>query len=259
MDRALENNIRQAAEWLAAAEKVCCLTGAGVSAESGVPTFRGPDGLWEGRHPETVATPEAFAADPHDVWKFYLSRRKALTFVRPNPGHYALARIEEMVPSFTLVTQNVDGLHRQAGSRNVLEVHGDLWVNRCTRGSIGAREVACPELRGTPEDGFDRIPHCPRCGSMMRPGVVWFGEMLPAEVFAEATRAARACQVMLVVGTSSVVYPAAGLADCAAFGGARVIEVNPAATELSQNSDLCLAGPSGQVLPAVVERLAALR
>jgi len=254
MDCSLEDNIRQAAIWLAGAERVCCLTGAGVSAESGVPTFRGPDGLWEGRRPEEVATPEAFAADPDNVWKFYLFRRKALTAVRPNPGHYALACIEELVPNFTLVTQNVDGLHRLAGSRNVLEVHGDVWLNRCTR----AGAAGCPEVRGTPEDGFERIPHCARCGAMMRPGVVWFGEVLPAEVFAEASRAARSCQVMLVVGTSSVVYPAAGLADCAAYGGARVIEINPEATELSPSADLCLAGPSGQVLPAVVERLAAL-
>ncbi|MHC4089352.1 MAG: SIR2 family NAD-dependent protein deacylase [Planctomycetota bacterium] len=237
----LSDNIRQVARLLIDARRVCCMTGAGVSAESGVPTFRGHDGLWEGRRPEEVATPEAFEADPHDVWRFYLWRRKALSQCRPNPGHVALARLEEMVENFTLITQNVDGLHRQAGSQHVLELHGNVWINRCTgRGAPGGQS-SCPERRGSPDDGFEEIPHCPHCGSMIRPGVVWYGEMLPVGAFGEAQKA--------------VGEPAASLASWAAASGATVVEVNPEHTPLSGSAAICLNGPSGRVLPAVVAQM----
>ena len=259
MDDDLADKIRQVARMLADARRVCCMTGAGVSAESGVSTFRGHGGLWEGRRPETVATPEAFQADPHDVWRFYHWRRRALANCKPNPGHLALVRLEELVASFALITQNVDGLHRLAGSKRVIELHGDAWINRCTRPAVGPDQPPCPELRAGPEDGFEEIPHCPRCGSMMRPGVVWFGETLPADAFAEAQAAAAECQVMLVVGTSSVVQPAASLAAWAATGGAAVVEVNPERTPLSGSADVCLQGLSGQILPAVLERVGELK
>ncbi|MCP4251262.1 MAG: NAD-dependent deacylase [bacterium] len=255
MSDSLQDKIVQVARLLTAAERVCCMTGAGVSAESGVPTFREKDGLWEGRRPEEVATPEAFAADPEDVWRFYLWRRQALATVKPNPGHYALATLEERLADFALITQNVDGLHRLAGSRHVIELHGDLWVNRCTASSMGAGGDRCPETRSTPNDGFETIPHCPACGAMMRPGVVWFGEMLPGDAFQQAHQAATHCQVMLVVGTSSLVQPAASLATWASTHGATVIEVNPNATPLSTDADICLQGPSGEVLPAVAAEL----
>ena len=255
MNDDLRDNIRQAARMLVQAKRVSCLTGAGVSAESGVATFREPGGLWEGRRPEEVATPQAFAADPQDVWRFYLWRRKALAQCKPNPGHFALARLEQMVEDFALITQNVDGLHRQSGSQRVIELHGDAWINRCTRWDARPDQPPCPELRGSPEDGFDDIPHCPQCGSMMRPGVVWFGEMLPPEAFTEAQDAAARCEVMLVVGTSSVVEPAASLATWAAGNGAAIVEVNPNRTVLSASADVCLNGPSGQILPAIVEQM----
>jgi len=255
----LLDNIRQVARVLAEAKQACCMTGAGVSAESGVATFRGPDGLWEGRRPEEVATPEAFHRDPEDVWRFYLMRRQQLGDRRPNPGHRALAALDRLVPQFTVLTQNVDGLHRAAGSRDVIELHGDVWINRCTGDRRAPVGPPCPEVRGTPEDGFEQIPHCPACGSLMRPGVVWFGEMLPREAFARAERIAGECQVMLVVGTSSVIYPAAGLALVASGSGATVVEVNPDSTPLSARADYCLPGPSGELLPVLVEELEKLR
>ncbi len=248
----LADNIRQAAAVLAQASRVCCMTGAGVSAESGVPTFRDAGGLWEGRRPEDVATPEAFAADPADVWNFYLSRRKANTACKPNPGHLALAELAGLLDSFTLITQNIDGLHHLAGSEKVLELHGDLWTNQCTREKRFANQVACPDIRATPKDGFTEIPHCPKCSSMMRPGVVWFGETLPVDTLEAAEFAVRQCEAMLVVGTSSQVFPAAALATMAAHAGATIIEVNPEATALSDHADVCLFGPSGEVLPELV-------
>ena len=148
MSNDLIDNIRQVARKIAAAQRVCCLTGAGVSAESGVPTFRDHGGLWEGRRPEEVATPEAFAADPEDVWRFYCWRRQELSRCKPNPGHYALAQLEEIVPKFTLITQNVDGLHREAGSRDIIELHGDLLINRCTGARRSPGQAPCPENTG---------------------------------------------------------------------------------------------------------------
>ena len=239
--------VDQAAERIRSARRVCCMTGAGVSAESGVPTFRGGGGLWQGRRPESLATPEAFDADPEEVWRFYLWRRMLLTECKPNPGHYALAELERVVPEFTLVTQNVDGLHSQAGSREVFALHGDIWIDRCTRCGHEARATG---------DDLESIPKCRACGAMARPGVVWFGEVLPADVLAGAQEAVARCEVMLVVGTSSVVQPAAPLADWARANGASVIEINPEATPLTVSADLAIRAPSGQVLPAIVERLA---
>jgi len=232
---------------LASADHVCCLTGAGVSAESGIPTFRGADGFWAGGRAQDLATPEAFARDPEKVWEFYLWRRGLLTEKKPNPGHLALAAIEQHVRRFTLVTQNVDDLHRLAGSRNIIELHGNLWIDRCP---------ACSrEVHRSIEDVSNQIPHCDSCGAMMRPGVVWFGELLPAEAITTAQEAASSCDIMMVVGTAAVVQPAASLANWAKANGAFVVEVNPEATPVSHLADARFPLPSGQILPQIADSL----
>jgi NAD-dependent deacetylase len=237
----------RAAEALRHASKVAVLTGAGVSAESGVPTFRASDGLWEGHRIEDVATPFAFRKDPRLVWQFYNARRANVKTVRPNPGHFALAALEgRWGENFTLATQNVDGLHRAAGSRRVLEVHGSLYRTRCT----GCGVI---EDRGLEPLGDD--PRCPACGTLLRPDIVWFHEALPEDVLETAQRAAAACDVFLTVGTSAVVYPAAGLIPLARRAGATVIEVNLAPTEASVLADAGLYGKSGEILPQLCGRI----
>jgi NAD-dependent deacetylase len=216
------------------------LTGAGISAESGVPTFRGAGGLWKNFRPEDLATPQAFFRDPVTVWEWYLWRREVLAKVQPNAGHLALVKLEERTPHFTLITQNVDGLHDRAGSQRILKVHGDVWINRCQQCS---RE--CVTLPDT------RPPRC-ECGGLLRPGVVWFGETLPQDVWREAELAAGQAEVMLVVGTSAQVYPAAGLVPFAQRNGAAVIEVNIEATPFSNSIDISLRGASGEILPQIV-------
>jgi NAD-dependent deacetylase len=225
---------------VAAAESLAVLTGAGISAESGIPTFRGPGGLWRNFRPEQLATPEAFAQDPRTVWEWYLWRRAAIAAAEPNAGHRALAEYERQQPRCTLITQNVDGLHDRAGSRRILKVHGDLWQERCTGCGYQRRNhaLAYPALP----------PPCPECGAPLRPAVVWFGESLPRVVWAEAERAVAQADVLLVVGTAAQVYPAAGLitrARCA-------IEVNPTPTPFSSHVAVALAGPAGELLPALL-------
>jgi NAD-dependent deacetylase len=227
------------------AKSVAALTGAGISAESGVATFRGMGGLWNDVPIEEVATPWGWAKDPVRVWRFYEARREQLSRCSPNAGHAGLARLEEALPGrFTLVTQNVDGLHRAAGSRNVLEVHGNLWRVRCLACSKESEDRTVP---------FEALPPRCACGGVLRPAVVWFGEYLPEEVFAAATAAAEACSLFLVVGTSAVVEPAASLARVAARGGAQVWEVNPEATPLTSACDRVWQAPAGQVMDEVVE------
>lgn len=238
--------IPELAEALRNATRVVALTGAGVSAESGVPTFRGEEGLWKGFDPSQLATAGAFQRDPEMVWEWYDWRRGKLAACAPNPGHFALATLEAELSEFTLVTQNVDRLHQTAGSRRVLEVHGDIWTLRCFRG-CGYQEV---DMR-SPLPG--PVP-CPDCGAFLRPGVVWFGESLPVRVLAEATAASQSCEVFLVVGTSSQVYPAAGLADLAASSGAQVFEVNPHPASRVPGVRV-LQGPSGEVLPQVLREM----
>jgi NAD-dependent deacetylase len=238
--------LADAAAALRTAERVCVLTGAGVSAESGVNTFRGPGGLWEGQRVEDVATPRAFARDPAFVWKFYNARRAALRTVRPNPGHDALVALERRwgADKFTLVTQNVDGLHRMAGSETVLELHGNLRRVRCT---------ACARLEDRGLEPLPELPTCPDCSALLRPDVVWFHEMLPEAVWMAATVALANCGCLLVVGTSAVVYPAAGLIEAAQELGKPVIEVNP--EPAARGSVIRLSGPSGEVLPRLVRLL----
>jgi len=231
---------------LLGAQRVSVLTGAGVSAESGIATFRGAGGLWEGHRIEDVATPEAFAADPLKVWRFYEARRRAARDAQPNAGHRALAEMEDRFPEFLVATQNVDGLHRRAGSRSLVELHGSVARRFC---------VACRE----PEEDLEPIgelpPVCISCSGMMRPDIVWFGEPLPRDAWRRAEDAARRCEVYLVVGTSAEVYPAAGLALVAADAGAEVFEINPAATSLSSAFTGALRETSGVALPRLLEAL----
>jgi NAD-dependent deacetylase len=236
-------DLEQAREWLAKANALAVLTGAGISAESGVPTFRGPEGLWNEYKPEDLATPEAFARDPKLVWQWYDWRRERIAKASPNAGHYALVKLEVRTPRFTLITQNVDGLHDLAGSGKILKLHGDIWRLRCT--ACGAnfpnRRVPLPKIP----------PHC-ACGGMARPGVVWFGEPLPEGMMREAEHAVASAEVLLVVGTSAVVYPAAGLIPYARQAGAKVIEVNTEDTPFSDTVDCALRGPSGELLPKLL-------
>jgi NAD-dependent deacetylase len=234
--------VEQARQWIRAASSVVVLTGAGISAESGIPTFRGADGLWKQYKPEDLATPQAFAKDPRLVWEWYDWRRTLIAKSEPNAGHRALVQLEAAKTGFTLITQNVDGLHERAGSRRPLKLHGDIWRMQCS--GCGRdwpdRRAPLPKIP----------PHC-GCGAIARPGVVWFGEPL-GEVWAEAEHAAREAKVVLVVGTSAVVYPAASLASIAKSAGARVIEINPDQTPLSAHVDLSLRGTAGQILPQLV-------
>jgi NAD-dependent deacetylase len=236
-------DLDQARDWLAHATSVAVLTGAGISAESGVPTFRGAGGLWKEYKPEELATAEAFARDPRLVWEWYNWRRELIAKAMPNPGHKALVQLEIRKPRFTLITQNVDGLHDMAGNGKILKLHGDIWRMRCT--TCGAnfpnRRVPLPKIP----------PHC-ACGGLARPGVVWFGEPLPDGMIKEAEHAAAAAQVFLVVGTSAVVYPAASLIPYARQAGAKVIEVNTEATAVSKLVDCALQGPAGELLPKLI-------
>ncbi len=243
----LERDLETAAEWLRDAERVAVLTGAGVSAESGVPTFRGAGGLWEGQRVEEVATPFAFQRDPELVWRFYNARRANLRTIRPNPGHDALAALEGRLGGerFTLITQNVDGLHRLAGSRNIVELHGNIGRVRCT----GCYNI---EDRGT--EPLDPLPRC-TCGSLLRPDIVWFHESLPEDAWQKAEWAAGTCNCFLSVGTSAIVYPAAGLIHVAKENGARVIEINLEPTAAAESVDVGLHGPSGVILPRLLAML----
>ncbi len=236
--------IERAREALAGAKSVVALTGAGVSAESGVPTFRGEDGLWKDFRPEELATPEAFERDPRLVWEWYDWRRQKLAPLAPNPGHHALAAMERRFDDFLLVTQNVDGLHRAAGSRRLVELHGNIWFTRCT-GDGQVREDRTVPLSPLP-------PRC-ACGALLRPHIVWFGESLDEEALGRAMEACNTADVMIVAGTSSLVYPAAGLAVLAKEAGAFVIEINREKTPATAMVDVHLDGPSGDVLPQLLE------
>ena len=236
--------IEQVRRWLAAARRVAVLTGAGMSAESGVPTFRDAQtGLWAKFDPLQLATEEAFLANPATVWDWYAFRREMVAKVEPNAGHRALAAFAQRHPQrLTLITQNVDGLHQRAGSVGVLALHGniseDKWLNAPKACCNAAQPVA------------GRPPCCAGCGNLRRPAVVWFGEMLPTQELAAAEAAAQECHLMLVVGTSGVVYPAAGLARMAA---GKVVIVNPEPTELDDAADAVLRGTAAQLLPQLLE------
>lgn len=241
------NSLLIAATALRTASRVCVLTGAGISAESGVPTFRDAQtGLWAQFRPEDLATPEAFERDPQRVWEWYEWRRELVRKAEPNAGHRALAALAQRVPQLTLVTQNVDGLHQRAGSTGVIEYHGNILRDRCgAEGRIAER--APLSITGLPE--------CGRCGELLRPDVVWFGEAIPRAALLQADVAASECDVFLSVGTAAAVYPAAGLAERARSAGATVIEINPGPTALTSRVDMALRGPAGEVLPRLLDML----
>lgn len=229
---------------LLAARSIFVLTGSGISAESGLPTFRGVGGLWRTHRVEELASPQGFGRDPRLVWTWYNERKSAHQSAQPNAAHFALARLENAIPDFTLATQNVDSLHLRAGSRNVLELHGNLREARCTR--CDARRAL--DATGLP---LDEIEHS--CGGLFRPDIVWFGEPLPGAVWREAEVAAARADVILVVGTSAVVYPAAALAT-AYNVKAFVAEINTEETAISDRVDCALRGPAAALLPEIVER-----
>jgi NAD-dependent deacetylase len=220
---------------------VAALTGAGVSAESGVPVFRGEEGLWRNYRPEELATPDAFQRNPRLVWEWYNWRRELIGKCRPNAAHETLAQMEKALTDFTLITQNVDGLHQAAGSENVLEVHGNIWRIRCTVCDYLTEDhrVPLPDLP----------PDCPECGNLLRPDVVWFGEPLPREVLEAAWAAARRCRLMLVIGTSAVVQPAASLPIVALRNEAQLVEINPAETSLSRHAHEVIREPAAEAFP----------
>lgn len=238
--------IDQVAAWIRDARRVVVLTGAGISAESGVPVFRGASGLWRQFRPEDLATPEAFERQPHLVWDWYAWRREQIAKAQPNEGHLAIARLEQRRPGVSVLTQNVDRLHQRAGSVSPLELHGNLWQVRCTD-DCG---FAVLDDEATPRRDF----RC-RCGAWLRPEVVWFGEALDADVLGRATTATEDADVVVVVGTSAVVYPVAALPHMARRRHAKVIEVNVAPTPLSAEVDAVLRGTASEMLVAVEQRL----
>ena len=232
---------------LARARSVVAFTGAGISAESGVPTFRGNQGIWTKFKPEELANLDAFLSNPSLVWEWYSARRKVMGEVQPNAGHLALARLEQSFPSVTVVTQNIDNLHRRAGSKHVLELHGNIDRNYCM--GCGARYVGDEILF---KEG---IPQCSGCGGLVRPDVVWFGEMLPLDQWDESVKAIESADVVLSIGTSGVVFPAAELPLYGKRRGAYTVEINPEETELSETMDEVVRGKSAQVLPELVKEL----
>lgn len=241
------------AERLSEARHVAVLTGAGISAESGVATFRDPDGLWAKFSPQELASMDGFLANPQRVWEWYRYRREVIDGVEPNAGHRALAELQRWVPGITVITQNVDRLHQRAGSRTVLEVHGNLVESKC---SVCGEAAADEPNAG---DAAEGLPRCRHCDGLLRPNVVWFGEDLPEDVFREAEEAATDADVFLSIGTSAEVYPAAGLPLLARRHGAFVVEINPNVTSLSQYAHHSIRMTSGTALPAIVERLVEFR
>jgi NAD-dependent deacetylase len=234
----------QARKWLRDAEHVVVLTGAGMSAESGIPTFRGPDGIWKQFRAEELATPQAFASRPNLVWEWYNWRRELIAKAEPHAGHQALAHMEACAPNFTLITQNVDGLEERVGIRNLVRLHGDIWETVCTR---------CGERRRNHDVPLSSMP--PHCfchpEALLRPGVVWYGEALPSSAWDRAVHAVEHADLLLVVGTSAVVYPASSLITLGIRHGAHTIEVNPQSTPLSNDMDLRLAGAASSILPSL--------
>lgn len=236
-----DDDVIRAADLLRSAARLCVSTGAGMSAESGVATFRDAAGLWTEFDPEDFATPQAFERDPVKVWSWYRWRRAKLAECEPHEGHRLLAEWESRVGELVVITQNIDGLHHRAGSTHVIELHGRLDLARCVR---------CPyTIQGLDDLGPD--PHCPDCGARLRPGVVWFREPLPEDNLRRAEQAAQNCDVMLVIGTSGVVYPAAGLVETALAFGAKLIEINPGRTPFTQHADVYLPMACGAALSAI--------
>ena len=229
---------------LASANSITVLTGAGISADSGVPTFRGTDGLWKTFRPEELATPEAFERDPRLVWEWYNWRRELIATKRPNEAHAALVELERRCPEFWLITQNVDGLHRDAGSQQLSEIHGNIWKVRCT---------ACGVVDDNREVPIAILPSCRQCRSLLRPHIVWFGESLCASDLAQCSAVLQRCEVLLIIGTSGVVYPAAGFSSIAKQAGAFVGEINLDPTPQSPLVDVSLQDRAKELVPLLLD------
>lgn len=246
----LDALIMEAATTLSRAASVVVSTGAGISKESGIPTFRdAPNALWENYDPQELASPGGFLKNPQLVWRWYQDRQRMIAAAQPNPGHTAIAEMAAFFDRFTLVTQNIDNMHRRAGSADVIEIHGNIFKYKCFDNEHPIENLP---------DGDDIPPRC-GCGSKIRPDVVWFGEQLPEDRIARAYRALQECDVILVVGTSGIVVPAAYFPSIAKQAGARVIEINPEISQITREADIFLQAPAGAVLPEVVARLKNLK
>lgn len=238
------SNLGLVKERLATARNITVLTGSGISADSGVPTFRGADGLWRNYRAEDLATPDAFERDPRLVWEWYNWRRELIATKRPNPAHLAITELERRAPAFWLVTQNVDGLHRDAGSRNLTEIHGNIWKVRCT---------GCSRVDENRDIPISLLPSCSQCGSLLRPHIIWFGESLLAADLQQCANVLRNCDILFVIGTSGVVYPAAGFAAVAKESGAFVAEINLDPTPQSSLVDVSLQGRAKDLVPLLLD------
>jgi NAD-dependent deacetylase len=234
-------------ETLRAAERVVVFTGAGVSAESGVPTFRGEDGIWKKFRPEELANFDAFIHNPELVWEWYKQRKRIIAAIQPNPSHFAIVELERRYKEFAVITQNIDNLHRRAGSKTVYELHGNIERNYC---------ISC-RTQFSNEDilGQEGTPRCNCCGGLIRPDVVWFGELLPMDQWEAAEKSTRRSDVFFSVGTSAIVYPAASLPIVAKRAGAYLVEINPGPTLLTDSADEFLVGKSEEILPELVAAL----
>ena len=241
--------IHQIVQRLKQANSVVCLTGAGVSAESGLDTFRDAQtGLWSKFDPQQLATQAAFTANPSLVWQWYMARLESMQLALPNPGHIALAQLAQMVPEISIVTQNIDDLHERGGSSSVAHLHGSIAQFRCNR-------CEAPYNLALEEREQQAPPNCPACGDLIRPDIVWFGEALPHKIFEDAWSASETCDVMFIIGTSGVVYPAAQLPYVASQAGAFIADINPAESMFSELADVLIKLPSGEALPQIVEEM----
>jgi len=238
------NEIEKTREILLNTKKLTVLSGAGISAESGIPTFRGADGLWQKYNVTQLATPEAFKKDPKLVWDFYNWRRGLISKAKCNLAHKALVKLEQKISDFCLITQNIDDLHRKAGNKNIIELHGNIWWIRCTK---------CDFLKEDRRIPLPFPPLCPKCQSLLRPHVVWFGEALDPDILALAIKEIKTTEILLVVGTSATVQPAASLIWIAKENGAFLIEVNSEPSEATPIMDISLRGKAGEILPQLCE------
>ncbi len=227
------------------AKKVFILTGAGISAESGIPTFRGKDGLWKNYSATDLATPEAFERNPELVWEWYRWRQEIISKAEPNPAHYALVELENYFEKFLLLTQNVDNLHQRAGSRNVLELHGNIFRTKCLK---------CGRIDKIEKAKIEKIPYC-KCGGLLRPDVVWFGEAIPQDVWQKSIEFLTTANVAIICGTSGVVWPAAGIPEVAKNYGVKTIEINLESTPITPIVDVSIIAPAGKVLPEIAKKL----
>lgn len=243
----MEKFLEISANWLLESKKIGILTGAGISKESGIPTFRGEDGLWKNYSATELATPQAFQKNPTLVWEWYLWRRKLVKEKKPNAAHYALVDLKNLKSQTELITQNVDGLHRRSGFGKHTEMHGYLFRDVCTNCTFIQEDI----------ESNEKIPHCPQCQAMMRPGVVWFGEMIPQKALTHLQQMAEV-DLLLVIGTSKTVYPAAGLVHYMQLNNKKVIEINPELSSQMIKNTLSLGFPAGEILPKIIEKLKSL-